>query len=67
MCFTNKQAVTAASAIFGIIAIMHGLRLIRQWPANIAGWDVPLWLSGIGILLAGYLSWKLWQVAAKTK
>jgi hypothetical protein len=42
--------------IFLIIFALHLLRLIFGWPAQIAGWDVPMWLSWIAMILAGFLS-----------
>lgn len=44
------------SVLFGIIAILHALRIINQWEAGIGGWNVPMWLSGLAIVLAGALS-----------
>lgn len=45
-----------SGAVFGVIAVLHGVRLLLDWPAQIAGWVVPLWISWIGILAAGALS-----------
>lgn len=42
-------------AVFSIIGVLHLLRLILQWPAQIAGWTVPVWLSGVAVIATGAL------------
>ena len=44
-----------SGVIFGVVAIFHGLRLFLDWPAQVGGWAIPLWVSWIGILVAGAL------------
>jgi hypothetical protein len=49
-----------SGALFGLIALAHLLRLFRHWPVDLAGFMVPLWVSWLGLLLAGGLSiWAL--------
>ena len=50
-----KAYVATTGALFGLIALSHSARLVLQWPAQLGGWDVPLWTSWIGILVAGGL------------
>ena len=46
-----------ASVIFGVVALFHVLRIFLGWPAVIGGWTVPMWLSWIGLVVAGGLSY----------
>ena len=39
-----------------MMALLHVIRLLLDWPAQIADWGVPLWVSWIAILAAGALS-----------
>jgi hypothetical protein len=49
-----------SGVLFGVIAVGHLLRLIRHWPVDFAGHMVPLWVSWLGLVLAGGLSiWAL--------
>jgi hypothetical protein len=49
-----------SGALFGLIALAHLLRLFRHWPIDLAGHMVPMWASGLGLVLAGGLSiWAL--------
>jgi hypothetical protein len=59
----HKTLHHVTAAIFALIAILHALRLFYQWPAMIAGWTVPLWLSVVAVLVAGILSVLLWKSA----
>ncbi len=44
------------SSIFALIALLHALRLTYGWKVTIGGWTVPVWVSAIGFLIAGYLA-----------
>ena len=45
-----------SGVIFGVIALLHVVRLLLDWPAHVAGWAVPLWISWVAILATGTLS-----------
>ena len=42
--------------VFAVVALLHVTRLVLDWPVQAAGWTVPMWLSWIGIAVAGALS-----------
>jgi hypothetical protein len=49
-----------SGVLFGLIALVHLLRLLRHWPVVLAGYMVPLWASWLGLILAAGLSiWAL--------
>ena len=52
----NKWYFTTTSIVFTVVAIAHLGRIILVMPIVIAGYDIPLWVSGAAILLAGYLA-----------
>jgi len=45
--------------VLGILLVcaLHVLRIFLGWPAVIGGWTVPMWLSWIGLVVAGGLSY----------
>ena len=45
-----------SGVIFGIIGVLHVVRLLFDWPAEVSGWAVPLWISWMAILAAATLS-----------
>ena len=52
----QKKFLTLAGWIFSIIAVLHVVRLVYHWEVLVAGRVVPLWVSGIGIVVAGWLA-----------
>ena len=46
------------SAIFALIALLHALRLVYGWNVTIGEWTVPVWVSAVGFLIAGYLAFQ---------
>ena len=56
-----------SGVIFGAIGLLHVVRLLRDWPAELAGWVVPLWLSWAAILAAGTLSIWAFRLLARAE
>jgi hypothetical protein len=50
-----------AGTIFLIVALAHALRFVFKWEVIIAGWQVPMWLSGVAIVIAAYLAYEGFQ------
>lgn len=50
-----RAYLQVSGAVFGVMALLHIVRLSLDWPAQVAGWAVPLWVSWIAILAAGAL------------
>jgi len=47
--------------VFSLIALLHILRLVYGWNAVIAGWAVPMWLSGLSVIVSGYLAYSAFK------
>jgi hypothetical protein len=58
----KNAALIAAGVIFVLIALLHLVRLITKFEVIVAGRKMPLWVSGIGLIVAGLLA--LWMFAA---
>ena len=61
----NKWYFTVSAIIFTVIAIAHLGRIVLMLDANVAGYDVPLWVSGVFVLIAGYLATRGFMEAHK--
>ena len=48
--------VLVTSLIFALIALLHAMRLVYGWNVTIGEWTVPVWVSAVGFLIAGYLA-----------
>ena len=53
---TQGAFLLVTSALFALMALLHALRLIVGWPVAIGEWIVPVWVSAVGFLIAGYLA-----------
>jgi hypothetical protein len=62
----NRPFTWIASAIFALMAIAHIYRLISPFELVIAGCRIPQWVSVVGALVAGGLSWMLCREARGT-
>lgn len=54
-----------SGTLFALIALLHLARLMLHWPAVIATWTVPGWVSLIGFLVAGGLSFWAFRLARR--
>jgi len=51
--------------IFAVVAIAHLGRIILTLEATVAGFSIPLWVSGAAVLIAGYLATRGFMEAHK--
>lgn len=58
----QKSFFTVTLVIFSLIALLQALRLAYGWSAVIAGFEVPMWLSGLFVVLAGYLAYSAFRL-----
>ena len=54
---TQRAFNTIAGTIFLLVAILHALRLLFSWHASIGSWIIPMWVSWVGVVLAGGLAY----------
>jgi hypothetical protein len=54
---TEKMFATIAGVIFALVALLHLLRLVMGWSVVIDSWMVPMWVSWVGLVVAGGLSY----------
>ena len=57
----KKPCTTIAVGVFGLVALLHVFRLVFGWEATIQGSVIPLWVSGLGAVIAGGLAVMLWR------
>ena len=62
MCLKKEQLFVLTAVFFTLAAVLHVLRLVLQWRSTIGGWEVPFWLSGVGVVIAGYLAYEFWRM-----
>lgn len=58
---SKNLALRVAGCIFGIVAILHLLRIITGSIVIIASHSLPIWVNVMGLLVTGFLcGWLLW-------
>ena len=53
---TTKPYLLVSGFIFFVVGLVHLLRLLYHWPAQLGGWPLPEWLSYVGLPVAWGLS-----------
>ncbi len=54
----QKTYFLATACMFSAIAVLHALRIIGGWQAQIGSWDVPLWISYLAVVIAAWLAYQ---------
>ena len=60
-----KPAHLAAVAFFVILACLQALRLILGWEVEVNGMTIPLWPSGVAVVVLLALATALWREARR--
>ena len=60
-----RSYIQISGVVFGVIALAHVVRLLLDWPAQVAGWAVPTWISWIAMFAAGALCVWAFRVAGR--
>lgn len=58
----QKTFYNVTLMVFSLIALLHALRLVYGWSAVIGGWEVPMWVSGAAVILAGYMAYSAFKL-----
>jgi hypothetical protein len=61
----TETFIKVAGLVFSLVALVHLLRVVFGWEAIIAGWAMPVWVSIVGVALAGYLGFSAYQLMKK--
>lgn len=57
----KKPFATVAAGIFALMALLHIFRLAFGWEVTIQRSIIPLWVSWLGVVIAGGLAVMLWR------
>ena len=63
-----RPVTTVAVAVFTLVACMHLARIVLDWKVIIGesvvavgGTSIPMWVSYLGVVIAGGLALMLWR------
>ncbi|MBI3667579.1 MAG: hypothetical protein HY236_15355 [Acidobacteria bacterium] len=63
---SQKAFSLAAGVVFLLIAVGHILRVIFGLTFVVQGISVPMWASGIAVVITGYLAYQGFRIARKS-
>ena len=55
---SQKSFFLVAGLIFLLVAVAHALRLALGWHVTLGCWTVPMWVSWVALVIAGFLAYK---------
>jgi len=62
----NQKAFSlAAGGIFLLIALGHVLRIVLGWSFMVQDFAVPMWASGLAVVILGYFAYEGFRLARK--
>jgi len=65
MCIKQGTYNNITGIVFSIIAVLHILRLVYSWDAQIGTFAVPIWLSWVALIASGFLAYSAFKLANK--
>ena len=63
---SQKVFSLAAGLVFLLIALSHVLRIVLGWRITIQDFSVPMWPSGIAVVIMGYLAYQCFRLERKS-
>jgi hypothetical protein len=55
-----------AAVIFALVALAHIVRMVFGAPFVVYDFPIPMWASGIAVVVAGYLAYEGFRLARKS-
>ncbi len=52
---SSRAYLVISGVIFGIVAVLHLLRLVNGWALELGPWSAPIWLSWLGAVVPALL------------
>lgn len=59
--------LVVSGMIFGVVALLHLVRLVNHWAFRIGPWSLPLWMSWGGTLVAAALCLWAFRLATSSR
>jgi len=60
-----RTGLRVAAIIFGLVCLGHLWRLVQHVDVRLGPHDIPMWISVVGIIIAGGLSLWMWKLSAR--
>jgi hypothetical protein len=63
---SQKAFSLAAGVVLGLIALGHVLRIVFNMSFVVQDFSVPMWASGLAVVILGYLAYEGFRLARKS-
>ena len=60
-----RTYVVVSGAVFGLVAILHLLRVLNGWTLMCGPWSIPMWISWGGTVFPALLCVWAWRLASR--
>jgi hypothetical protein len=64
---SSKNFLMVSGCIFGVVSLMHMLRILNHWVFILGTWNFPYWVSWVAVFVAAYLSYQAFLLAGAIK
>lgn len=62
---STKTLLQIVTVVFSVVGLIHLLRLLTGIQVIFGGWELPMWVSIIGVLLPCYLAYNALMLSKK--
>ncbi|MBF8301676.1 MAG: hypothetical protein HW394_2046 [Acidobacteria bacterium] len=59
-----RRYILVSGSFLALLTCVQLLRLVLRWPISVAGVEIPLWASGVAVLVVGSLTAWAFRVAS---
>ena len=57
----RNPVVPVVTMLLAAVSLAHLLRIVFEIPVTVADVAVPMWVSGLGVVVPGLLAWLLFK------
>jgi hypothetical protein len=61
------MGLKVASILIGLVGFAHLVRLLTEVTVTVAGRQIPMWMSGVAVVVSALLSAWLWRLTLPVK
>ncbi len=51
-----KTYILITASLLTVVMLLHAARIVQHWPVRINTWELPMWMSVVGMLVTGALA-----------
>lgn len=63
----NRPYVVVSGIIFGVVAVLHLLRVVNDWKFELGPWSLPMWFSWFGMVGPAILCAWAFRLASRSE